>query len=205
MIKLYYAPGACSLAPHVVLEWIGVPYEAVRVKFGDPAYLKVNPAGAVPTLDTGEGWTLTQAGAVLAYLSRRFPEAKLGGGDALREKAEVDRWSHFLTGDLNPAFFPWFAPARYTTSTEAAALAAVKQAALLLVRKRLETLDAQLSGRDFIVGEARSYLDAYVFPMARWSKSALPDGLDAYRNVAAHFERLSVDPGVQRALAAEAA
>ena len=54
-VKLFYAPGACSLAPHVVLEWIGRPYEAVRVQYGSPELLKVNPAGAVPVLDTGEG------------------------------------------------------------------------------------------------------------------------------------------------------
>ena len=55
MLKLYYYPGACSLAPHLVLEWIGAPYEAIRVKLGDPAYNAINPAGAVPALDTGEG------------------------------------------------------------------------------------------------------------------------------------------------------
>ena len=60
MLKLYYYPGACSLAPHLVLEWTGAPYEAIRVKLGDPAYAAINPAGAVPALDTGEGWTLTQ-------------------------------------------------------------------------------------------------------------------------------------------------
>ena len=64
-IKLFYAPGACSLAPHVVLEWIGNPYTALRVQYGSPELLQLNPAGAVPVLDTGEGWTLTQAGAIL--------------------------------------------------------------------------------------------------------------------------------------------
>ncbi|HEY8138217.1 MAG TPA: glutathione S-transferase N-terminal domain-containing protein, partial [Methylocystis sp.] len=101
MLKLYYYPGACSLAPHLVLEWIGAPYEAVRVNLGDPAYNAVNPAGAVPALDTGEGWILTQAGAVLHYLARRFPEARLGSDGSPRDEAELDRWSHFLTGDLH--------------------------------------------------------------------------------------------------------
>ena len=91
MLKLYYAPGTCSLAVHISLEWIGEPYEAVRAKYGSPEYLKINPVGAVPTLDTGEGWMLTQAGAILRYLARRFPEAHLSGGEGLREQAEVDR------------------------------------------------------------------------------------------------------------------
>lgn len=71
-----------------MLEWIGRPYNVARVKFGDPDYLKINPAGAAP-----------------GYLARRQPEARLSGGASLREKAEVDRWSHFLAGDLRPASF----------------------------------------------------------------------------------------------------
>jgi glutathione S-transferase len=203
MLKLFYAPGACSLAPHILLEWIGAPYEAVRVTFGDPDYLKVNPAGAVPALDTGEGWTLTQAGAILHYLARRFPESRLAGGGSLREKADIDRWSDFFTGDLHPAFFPYFVPARYTMTTGGEALESTKKAALKLVRKKFELLEAQLAGRAFIVGEARSYVDAYAFPMVRWGKSALADGLDAFPNIRAHHERFAADEGVKRALAAE--
>jgi glutathione S-transferase len=203
VIKLFYSPGACSLAPHIVLEWIGAPYETARVTFGDPDYLKVNPAGAVPALDTGEGWTLTQAGAILAYLARRFPEAKLSGGDSLREKAEIDRWSHFLTGDLHPAFFPWFAPARYTMTTGTEAYESTKKAAVKLVRRKLELLDAQLSDRSFIVGESRSYIDAYAFPMERWAAAALPDGLGAFPNIRAHHDRLAADAGAKAALSAE--
>ena len=154
MLKLYYYPGACSLAPHVVLEWIGAPYEAIRVNLGDPAYNAINPAGAVPALDTGEGWILTQAGAVLHYLARRFPEARLGSDGSPRDEAELDRWSHFLTGDLHPAFFPLFSPQRYTTSQDAAALEAVKTAAQALIAKKLDLLDAHLALKDHMLGGA---------------------------------------------------
>ena len=65
MTTLYYAVGACSLAPHIVLEWIGAPYEAVKVQIGSTELLAVNPAGAVPTLREDDGWLLTQAGAIL--------------------------------------------------------------------------------------------------------------------------------------------
>jgi glutathione S-transferase len=205
VLKLYYAPGACSLAIHIALEWIGEPYEAVRVKFGAPDYLKINPAGAVPTLDTGEGWTLTQAGAILRYLARRFPKADLGGGDGLREQAEVDRWSSFLTGDLHPAFFPIFMTQRYTTARDEASLSAVRAAALALVRKRFELLEAHLAGRVFFVGNKRSILEAYAFPMVRWGEAKLAEGLlSAFPNVRAHHERTAADSAVQRVLAAEA-
>ena len=202
MITLYYSPGACSLAPHIVLEWIGQPYDAVRVAFGDPDYLEINPAGAVPALDTGEGWTLTQAGAILAYLAGRFPQARLAGGDSLREKAEIDRWSHFLTGDLHPAYYPFFMPTRYTTTIGPEAVKSTKDAAVRLVRRKYDLLDAHLAGSAFMVGDARTYVDAYAFPMERWSAYALPDGLAAWPNIRAHHDRLAEDEAVKRVLAA---
>jgi len=204
MLKLYYAPGACSLAIHIALEWIGEPYEAERVKIGSPDYLKINPAGAVPSLDTGEGWTLTQAAAILRYLARRFPKADLGGGDGLREQAEVDRWSSFLTGDLHPAFFPVFMTQRYTTAKDDASLSAVRAAALALVQKRFGLLEAHLAGREFFVGDKRSILDAYAFPMVRWGQGTLANGLSAFPNIRAHHERTAADSAVQRVLASEA-
>ena len=203
MLKLYYAPGACSLAVHISLEWIGEPYEAVRVKYGSPEYLKINPAGAVPTLDTGEGGMLTQAGAILRYLARRFPEANLSGGEGLHEQAEVDRWSSFLTGDLRPAFFPIFMTQRYTTAHDEASLSAVRAAALVLVRKRFDLLEAHLAGREFFVGDKRSILDAYAFPMVRWAEATLADGLSAFPNIRAHHQRTVIDSAVQRVLASE--
>src|SRR5579885_683165 len=98
------------------------------MKFGDPKYLAANPEGTVPALDTGEGWILTQAGAVLQHLARIFPEARLGADGSNREQAELDRWSHFITGDLHPAFFPLFVPQRYTASKQDSAREDVKKA-----------------------------------------------------------------------------
>lgn len=205
MLTLYYHTGACSLAPHILLEWIGEPYETKEVEFGDKEYLKINPAGAVPALDTGEGWILTQAGAVLRYLARRFPQAGLSADGSPREEAEADRWSYFVTGDLHPAFFPLFSPNRYTSAREKAAFDDVRDAAKALVRKKFDLLEAHLSGRRFIVGDKRSYLDAYVFPMERWAASMLEDGLSQYPNVGKHHDMMAADEGVKRALAAEGA
>jgi glutathione S-transferase len=200
MIKLYYAPGACSLAPHVVLEWIGKPYEIESVDFNDPAFLKLNPAGAVPVLDTGEGWTLTQAGAVLQYLAHRFPEMNLSIGGSLREKAELERWSSFFTGDLHPAFFPLFVPQRYTTAEDESALNAVKAAATKLVCKRYDLLENHLNSKDHILGSKRTILDAYAFPMLRWGNKMLPDGLNCYPNLRRFHDTLAADPAVQKVL-----
>ncbi|WP_430912620.1 glutathione S-transferase family protein [Methylobacterium sp. sgz302541] len=203
MIRLFYAPGACSMAPHLVLEWIGAPYEAVRVRYGAPEFLTINPAGAVPALDTGEGWTLTQAGAILHYLARRFPEAKLAPVDDPRAEAEADRWSSFFTGDLHPSFYPVFMPDRYTTATDAAALDAVREAGLILVRKRLRLLDDHLRGKAFILGDRRSVIDAYAFPMLRWASAKLPEGLSDFAEARRHLEAMSADGAARKVLADE--
>ena len=202
-MKLYYAPGACSLAVHIVLEWIGAPYEAQAVKPGSPEILKVNPSGAVPALDTGEGWILTQAAAILRHLARVHPQERLAGGDGLRDQAELDRWLCFFTGDVHPAFFPVFMPQRYTSATDDASLKAVRDAGLALVRKRFALMEAHLQGRMFFLGDARSILDAYAFPMVRWGAATLPGGLADFPAMRAHHEATARDEGVRRALAAE--
>ncbi len=209
MIKLYYAPGACSLAPHVALRWAEADFEAVRADRGDPAYLSINPSNAVPALDTGEGFILTQAGAVLHYLARRFPTSGLAGSDAPRAQAEIDRWSAFLSGDMHPAFFPMFMPGRYTTAKDKAAQDAVREAGALLVRKQIKILDDHLAGDDHsagrahIVGETWTYVDVYALPMLRWASAKLPDGLAAYPNAMALLDRLHALPAVQETLRVE--
>ncbi|WP_363350755.1 glutathione S-transferase N-terminal domain-containing protein [Methylocystis echinoides] len=205
MFTLYYHPGACSLAAHIALEWIGAPYATKEVEFGDKEYLKINPAGAVPALDDGSGWILTQDAAILRYLAHRHPQARLAveGGD--KEQAEADRWSFFITGDLHPAFFPLFVPNRYTRAREKEAFDDIREAAKALAHKKFLLVDAQLTGKRFFLGDKRSYLDAYVFPMERWAQTLLDDGLSAFPAVRAHHDMMAADPAVQRVLAAEGA
>jgi glutathione S-transferase len=208
MTTLYYALGACSLAPHIVLEWIGAPYTAVKVQYGSPELLAVNPAGAVPTLREDDGWLLTQCGAILEYLAAKHPEAGLAGGESLREKADAHRWSAFFTSDMHAAFWPIFLPQRYTTDTSETAKNDVIAAGQKLVQKQLGILNDHLEGRDWVLGEGRgtrSVIDAYAFPMIRWAVRVLPDGIAAYANVQALHDRLAADPGVQTVLAAEKA
>lgn len=204
MPTLYYAVGACSLAPHITLEWIGRPYEAVKVQYGSDELLAVNPAGAVPTFREDDGWLLTQAGAILDYLAHKHPEARLAGGDGARAKAEAHRWSAFFTSDLHAAFWPIFMPYRYTTDQSEAAKAAVVEAGHRLVAKQLNVLDRHLDGREYILDGGRSVIDAYAFPMGRWAMKLLPGGLARYPNVLALHDRLAADPSVQKVLAREA-
>lgn len=199
MTTLYFRNGTCALAPHVVLEWIGAPYEAVAVKAGSAELLQVNPAGAVPVLKEDDGWILTQAGAILHYLARKHPEARLGGGEGPRDAAELDRWSSFLTGDLHPAFYPVFGPMRYTTDTAKEARSKVVEAALGLVRKRLDLLEAHMAGREWML-DRRSIVDAYALPMLRWGRAKLPETLARWPALDGLVTRLEADPAVARVI-----
>lgn len=203
MFTLYYAPGACSLSVHIVLEWLKEPYEAIQVDPSSGDFRKINPAGQVPTLITPEKVTLTQCATILRYLSRRFPAAKLADDSSPESSAETERWSAFLTGDLHPAFFPVFMPGRYTVAADDGSLKDVKAAGLKLVRKNLAILDALLEDRSFYAGRDRSYVDAYSVPMIRWATKVLPGGLEEYPNVRKHHEHMLTDPAVVRAMTAE--
>lgn len=200
MYTLYYAPGSCALAVHIVLEWVGAHYRAVRVNPSDPDYLKVNPAGAVPALDIGQDEALTQNSAILKYLSRRFPQAHLDEHQNEERDADLTRWSAFLTGDLHPAFFPVFMPGRYTTDESEQALGKVREAGMLLVKRKLALIDKRLEGREYFMGSHRTYVDAYSVPMVRWASNMLPGGLSAYPDIARHHAHLLKDSGVVAAM-----
>lgn len=206
MTTLLYAPGACSLAPHIVLEWIGAPYEAVRVELGSEELRALNPSGVVPVLREDDGWALTQASAVLDYLAQKHPKAGLAGGESLRERAETHRWKAFFTSDMHTSFWPIFSPHRYTTEDSDAAKKAVVAAGHKLVCRQMGLLDAHMEGRDWVLGDGRgkrSIIDAYAFPMIRWGIRMLPGGLADFPHVQALHDRLAADPAVQRVLAQE--
>lgn len=200
-MKLYYMPGACSLATHIVLEWLGAPYTTQKLSHAElkqPAFLTVNPAGAVPALDV-DGWVLTQNAAILNYLAASHPEAQLAGGDSLRDRAEVNRWFGLINADMHPAFKPLFGATSYLADD--AAINQTKAHAKQTIRALLERVNSQLDGRDWIAGE-RSIADPYLFVMLRWAKMMEID-LAGLTNLDAFVQRMTADPAVQRALQAE--
>ena len=200
-MKLHYLPGACSLADHIVLEWIGKPYEAVAVprdQLKSPEYLRINPAGAVPALEL-DGWSLTQNSAILHYLGATNPEARLLGDGSARSMAEVDRWLAFVNADVHPSFWPYFGGLSWLK--DEALVAQGKAAAGTQLRGLFQRADAQLEGRDWIAGD-RSIADPYLFVVTRWAKSVGVD-LTGLGHLERFFQRMLADPGVQRAMAAE--
>ncbi len=200
MIKLFYEPGSCALAIHVALEWIGEPYELQQVKLGDPEYLKINPLGQVPAIVDGDGDVMTQADAILKYLARKYPAAKLGDDGTLQDEYDLNRWMAFLTSDLHPAFAPFYKPQRYSTDRSDGAKQATKEASYKLIARMYEYLDRHLNSKEFVVGNRRTISDAYAFAMIRWGNS-LPNGLTNYPNLNRFYHYWCEDAAVKRVLA----
>jgi glutathione S-transferase len=200
-MKLFYSPGACSLSDHIVLEWIGQPYEAVRLsreQRQSPEYLAINPAGAVPAFEQ-DGWVLTQNAAILNYLADSFPEARLGGDGTPRGRAEVNKWLAMANADIHPSFHPLFGAPAYLEDPGLIELS--KQAARSKLRTLFERVDRQLAGREWIVG-TRSIADPYLFVVTRWA-IAMDVDLSGLDHLLRFFAHMLEDAGVQRALQQE--
>jgi glutathione S-transferase len=200
-MKLYYFVGACSLADHIVLEWIGACYEAVRMTLQSvksPEYLALNPNGTVPTLIDGD-FVLTQNAAILPYLADKYPDAQLLGDGSLRGRADVIRWLAHLDSDVHAAFKPIYTPARFLP--DPAMAGALADAARGRVRTYLERIDKRLEGREWLADQ-RSVADPYLFVMLRWALRQNV-ALGGFENLARFSTQMYDDAGVRAAIAAE--
>lgn len=200
MITLFYAPGTCALAPHIVLEWIGEPYQLEKVQLRSPEVLKINPLGQVPAMIDGDGGVMNQADALLKYLAHKYPDAKLGDNGTLQDAYELDRWLAFLTGDVHPAFFPFFGPQRYWIDSNEDAVKTIKEASYKLIDRVFNYLDQHLEGKDHVVGDRRTIADPYAFAMIRWGNYIPDHPLTTYPNLHRYYQQMKEDEGVQRAM-----
>ena len=205
MLKLFYSPGACSLASHIALEEAGAPYELMRLNFKaddqmKPEYLKVNPKGRVPALVTDRG-TLTESPAILAYIAQTFPAAKLAPTDAF-DFARAQAFNSYLCSTVHVSHAHRVRGNRWVDDP-----AAIKE----MQRKVPETVGAafaliengMLEG-PWVMGRDYSICDGYLFTMAQWMEG---DGVDLSKlpRVMEHRARVAERPAVKRALAQEAA
>ena len=205
MIKLYYAPRACSLASHIALEEAGAEYEAVRVDFASneqrgPAYRQINAKARVPTLVT-EGGALTETPAILAYIARTFPQAGLASDDAFAF-AQMDAFNVFLASSVHVAFAHAFRPGRF--ADDETAWPAMKAKAPLAVDEYLGLVETMFAdGRPWVHGETYSTSDPYLLVMERWLARDGFGGPDRFEGLRGHRERMNARPAVQKILARE--
>ena len=199
-MKLYYAPGTCALACWIALEWAHADYQVEKVDPHSDEYKKINPLAQVPALDIGASRPMTEAAAILNYVAEKYPEANLGADEGLENRFLFNEMMSFLTGDFHPAFWPFFAPQRFTTQTDKQALEAVRAASHARVDRVMTQLDQFIGKSIHVYRDKRSVADAYAFVMASWTTN-FPKTWRDYRNVALVMESVGADPGVQKVLA----
>jgi glutathione S-transferase len=198
-MKLYYSPGACSLSPHIVLREAGLAFSPVLAstkthKLADGTdYYTINPKGYVPLLELDDGQRLSEGPAIVQYVADQVPHKKLAAAWGTMERYRQIEWLNFITSELHKTYGVLFNPAM---PEEAKAVARTR------IRSRMEWVNQQLEGRDYLMGEAFSVPDAYLFTVANWSKFANVDlsGLD---HLSAFMARMAARPAVQEALKAE--
>ncbi|MCO6419924.1 glutathione S-transferase N-terminal domain-containing protein [Siccirubricoccus sp. KC 17139] len=202
-MKLYYAPGACSVGIHVLLEEIGKPYEAEAVNLRDgaqfkPEFTSINPKSKVPTLVKDDGAVITEFPAIATWLAASFPEAKLlpQGADKLAKALE---YVDYAVATLHmQGFSRIFRPANYAPTESDHE--AVKAKGEEIFSKGLTVFDKALEGKEYLLGEF-SFADSALFYVSFWWKGRL--GKELPPNVAAHYQRMLARPAVQRTLKAE--
>lgn len=199
-MKLYYLPGACPLAPQIVMEWMGLPYElkeVPRAELKAPAFLALNPQGSVPVLIDGD-LTLTQSVAILEYLNERHPQAGLHG-QTPKDRAEVRRWLSFCNADLHRTFAIIFGVQTYTDdpATQKQLIAKASERLLFL----FGIANQQLADQDYLAG-SRSIADPYLYTVLRWAR-AKELALTGMTNLDNFFKRMDADASVQAALKAQ--
>lgn len=197
-MKLYYAPGACSLSPHIVARELGLPIELKKVNTKDRTvegggdYRKVNGRGYVPALELDNGQILTEGPAIVQYLADLKPEAALAPKPGSFERYRLQEWLNFLTSEIHKSFSPLFKP---NTPEDYKKIAKENLAA------RFDWLEGQLAGRDYL-GSAFSVADAYLFVLLNWTGFQNID-LKRWPNLAAFHARVGARPKVREALQAE--
>jgi glutathione S-transferase len=200
MLTLYYCPGACSLAAHIVLEESGEKYEGRKVNLAQgeqrtPEYLKINPHGRVPALKLDSGEALTENTAILPTLGKRFG---LWPTDPLVEARALSLVG-FFASSVHPAHAHVGRPERY--SADPAAYPGIKDAGLKSFHGYLKEIDGLYAGKDWLLG-TYSVLDPYAFVFYTWGvRRDLP--MAELKNYTAAKDRLLKRPAVQRVVADE--
>lgn len=200
-MKLYFAPHACSLSPHIVLRELGLPFELVRVDNRTKrtaeggSFLDVNPKGYVAALTLDNGDVLTEGPAILQYLADLKPEAGLAPPNGSWARVRLQEMLNFIATELHAGCSPLFdrtLPERVKTQVETRCF------------KRLDLLAATLAERDYLMGTTFGVADAYLYTVLTWLPGFAID-IARWPALARFMARLGQRDAVRAALAAEAA
>ncbi len=200
-MKLYYAPGACSLSPHIVLRELGLDFDLVKVDLGSKKtadgadFRAVNPKGYVPVLQLDDGRVLTEGPAIVQYLADQAPQAQLAPANGSFERYQLQEWLNFLSTEIHKQFSPLFHPGTPDS---------VKEQQKAKLAQRFGEIAVTLDKQDFLTGSHFSVADAYLFTLLTWTRAFAID-LQQWPSVARFFDRVAARPAVEKALEVERA
>jgi len=198
-MKLYYAPGACSLSPHIVLRESGAAFDLSKVDFATRKtaegedFNAVNPKGAVPALRLDDGEVLTEGAAIVQYIADKQGATQLAPAAGTKDRVRLQEWLNFIASELHKGFSPLF-----NDKTPDAYRVIVKEN----LAKKFAYLDKTLAGRDYLMGKSFTVADAYLFTIMNWRHMHKID-ISSYKNLTAYLDRVAARPKVQEALQAE--
>ena len=197
-MKLYYSPGACSLASHIALRELGRPFQLVAVSLSRKTtadgrdFLAVNPKGYVPVLELDGGEILTEGPAILQYLADLEPGRGLAPPNGTLARYHLQEWLAFINSELHKSFGPLF---------DATAPDVLKDRARATLERRLGYVATALRG-PYLTGDAFTVADAYLYTVLTWTAHVGPD-LVAWPVLAEYLARLAARPAIRDAQAAE--
>ncbi|MEW9807176.1 glutathione transferase GstA [Mesorhizobium sp. ZMM04-5] len=198
-MKLFYMPGACSLAPHIVAREAGLELELVKVDGktksteADTNFLDTNPNGYVPALVLPDGELMTEASVLVQYLADQKPETGLMPAAGVMERYRVQQWLAFVATELHKVFGSFFKP----NTPEA-----TKEINRELLGRRLAYVDGKLEGRPYLTGDDFTAADAYLWTILGWARLVGID-LSSFANIQRFLGTVGARPAVQQALRAE--
>ena len=198
-MKLFYKPGACSLASHIALRESGLDFTLQSVDLAQKRlengedYLLINPKGQVPALLLDDDILLTEGVAIMQYIADQVPDRHLLAPVGSIARYQTLEWLNYVATELHKSFTPLFRP---DTPED------YKPTARALLDKKLAYIDESLANAQWISGSRFTIADAYLFTVLRWA-FAVKLEMAGYKNIAAYMERVAARPAVAAAMAAE--
>jgi glutathione S-transferase len=203
VLTLYYSPGACSLATHILLEEAGASFEPALVAIAErahhaPAFLALNPRGRVPALGVEEA-VVTEAVAIMTYIAKAFPDARLIPEDALLASQVYEKLL-FFSASVHIAFAQLWRMERF--SDDPSTHSAIKESGRRLLSGYFAEIDAMFGGNEWLVAHRFTAADTYPLVFHRWARR-IGEDVDRYPSWQAHTQRMLNRPAVLRAITRE--
>jgi glutathione S-transferase len=197
-MNLYYAPGACSLAPHIVMREAGIPVDLKKVdlkakQFEGGDYKTVNGKGYVPAVKLDDGSVLTEAPVIMQYLADQKPDAGLAPKAGSMDRYKLQEWLNFITSEMHKGMGNFFNPAL----TDEWRKAVTDRLSL-----RMDWLAKQLDGKTYLMGDKFTVADAYLFVVLNWAGPSKFD-MGKWPVLQEYHKRVAARPKVQEAMKAE--